>query len=51
MAQENDELNKRRKQREEYRKKRKAQQRRMKIRLIAAVIVSLATMGVIHLLV
>ena len=42
MAQENDELNKRRKQREEYRKKRKAQQRRMKIRLIAAVIVLIA---------
>lgn len=42
MAQERDELNKRRKEREEYRKKRQAQQRRMKIRLIAALIVLIA---------
>lgn len=42
MAQEQDELNKRRKEREERRKRKLAQQRRMKIRLILATLVLIA---------
>ena len=42
MAQENEELNMRRKEREERRKRKQAQQRRMKIRLVFALVVLVA---------